>query len=284
VDFALGTDTAGSIRVPASNCGLYGYRPSLGVVSVAGVLPFAPSFDTVGVLARDSETLLRAASVLLGVTPPTQPAVRTVHLLREAFALCDAEVIQALQAPLGQLRSRFGEHLRETPLHAITAEPKPRGLAVWYDEAYRGLQWTEIWSSLGGWIQSVKPPLGPVAAHNFDMVQQLDRRKVNRAICLRECYASRLAAFLGPGDLLCIPTVPTPAPLKETVGRRDQDATGYYPRALALTSLAGVGRLPQVSLPLAESSGAPVGLSLLARSGEDAFLLGVVQALAGRSG
>ena len=65
VDFALGTDTGGSVRVPASNCGIFGMRPSSGVISVAGVNPLAPTFDTVGAMASSYETLAKAMSVLL---------------------------------------------------------------------------------------------------------------------------------------------------------------------------------------------------------------------------
>src|SRR6188768_3826585 len=64
VDFAVGTDTGGSIRVPASNCGIFGLRPSHGLISVAGVMPFAPKLDTVGLFARDIDILQRATAVL----------------------------------------------------------------------------------------------------------------------------------------------------------------------------------------------------------------------------
>src|SRR4029077_4269094 len=69
-DFALGTDTGGSVRVPASNCGLFGLRPSPGMISVAGVMPFAPTFDTVVVLTRDADVLARVAGTLLGIEIP----------------------------------------------------------------------------------------------------------------------------------------------------------------------------------------------------------------------
>ena len=57
VDFSIGTDTAGSVRVPASNCGIWGYRPSHGIISPTGVLALAPSFDTVGIFSRSGEIL-----------------------------------------------------------------------------------------------------------------------------------------------------------------------------------------------------------------------------------
>src|SRR5262249_37592975 len=107
VDFALGTDTGGSTRVPASNCGVWGFRPSHGFVSLAGVNPLAPSFDTVGVLARNADLLANVGLVLLAgaQVPPKKPA--TIHLIREAFALADADVQTALSEPVRFLRDLF---------------------------------------------------------------------------------------------------------------------------------------------------------------------------------
>src|SRR5712671_3391861 len=84
VDFALGTDTGGSVRVPASNCGIWGWRPSHGLISVAGVMPFSPTLDTVGVFARSAETLQRIARALLAADAldRTAPIPGTIHLVR----------------------------------------------------------------------------------------------------------------------------------------------------------------------------------------------------------
>ncbi len=118
VDFALGTDTGGSVRVPASNCGVWGWRPTHGLVSVAGVMPFSPSLDTVGVLARNGEILQRAAVVLIGGNLPSrETAIPTnVYLLTDAFALADPDVSKALQSPRDRLQTAFGDRLRETSL------------------------------------------------------------------------------------------------------------------------------------------------------------------------
>src|SRR4051794_2254127 len=91
VDFALGTDTGGSVRVPASNCGIWGWRPSHGLISVAGVMPFAPTLDTVGVFARSAELLQRVAQVLLAtdIIEINVPTTGTINLVREAFELAD---------------------------------------------------------------------------------------------------------------------------------------------------------------------------------------------------
>src|SRR5947207_12756497 len=91
----------------------------------------------------------------------------------------------------------------------------------------------------------------------------------------REKYFRSLHEFLGPDDLLCIPTTPALAPRKGNPPRRSSSGSGYYPRTLSLTSVAGMGRLSQVSLPITEADGVPVGLSLLARHGQDSLLLQV---------
>ena len=136
----------------------------------------------------------------------------------------------------------------------------------------------EIESCLGAWVAATKPAFGPETTRNFDLVKNLDRGRVRQAVQHRETLFGRLETFLGPNDLLCMPTTPAFAPPKGTIVSRGQATAGdYYPRTLSLTSVAGIGRLPQVSLPLAESSGVPVGLSLLAAHGRDAFLLGVIQ-------
>jgi amidase len=280
VDFALGTDTGGSVRVPSANCGLFGLRPSHGRISVAGVMPFAPTFDTVGVMTNNAELLARVAGTLLGAEIPESTHVNRVCLVQEAFALCEPDTLNALRGPLEEMRCIWGDRLQETSIHSIDGEPPGTGLGGWYSSIYRILQWAEIWSCLGSWIDETKPEFGPVTAGNFELARNLNRAELEPAIRRREQYCQQLNEFLQPGDLLCLPTIPAPAPLRGTIGCRSQDSTNYYPSALALTSVAGVGRLPQVTLPVAECNGAPIGISLLAGHGQDACLLGVVREIA----
>jgi amidase len=276
VDFTLGTDTGGSVRVPASNCGIWGFRPSHGFISVAGVNPLAPTFDTVGILSRSAEVLTRVATVLLGSAPASVGQPAAIYLIQEAFALADAEVQQAVTESLRVLRHRFGERVREASLRDVAGDEAGASLPTWGD-TYCVLQWAEIKSCLGAWIAEAKPAFGPATAASFDLTNQLDRRRIGEAVERRERYYRRLQSFLGPHDLLCMPTTPALAPVKGELLPRASSGSGYYPRALALTSVAGIGRLPQVSLPLARSAGVPVGLSLLAGHGQDAFLLDVVR-------
>jgi amidase len=276
VDFALGTDTGGSTRVPASNCGIWGFRPSHGFVSVAGVNPLAPSFDTVGVLAQNAEVLAKVALVLLAAAPVSPNKPTTIHLIREAFALADLDVQEALSEPLQRLRETFGRAVRESSLQELVADDAGHSFATWAD-SFCVIQWAEIESCLGAWIANAGPEFGPEIVASFQLMNQLDRRRVAEAVQRREQYFRSLHEFLGSADLLCIPTTPALAPRKGDPPRRSSSGSGYYPRTLSLTSVAGMGRLPQVSLPIADADGVPVGLSLLARHGQDSFLLQVAK-------
>jgi amidase len=279
VDFALGTDTGGSTRVPANNCGILGFRPSHGFISVAGVNPLAPSFDTVGILAHDANVLARVALVLLACAPLSASKPGKIHLINDAFALADAEVQTALSEPVRYLRDFFGERVHEVSLRDLTADEPESNFATWAD-TFCVIQWAEIKSCLGAWIAGAKPEFGPDIAASFELTNQLDRRRIAEASRQRERYFGSLRRFLGPNDLLCIPTTPALAPRKGNPPARSSIGSGYYARTSALTSLAGIGRLPQVSLPLAHVSGVPIALSLLARHGQDRFLLQVAKSLA----
>lgn len=274
VDFALGTDTGGSVRVPAANVGIWGLRPTHGRISVAGVIPFSPTFDTVGVLAGTLDVLAAAARVLLGQEEAAgDPAdrVETVYLLADAFEIGEPEVREALAPAVSTVRDRYP--VREISLEAIGAPP----LDTWF-KIYGGVQWPEIWSCLGSWIESAQPEFGPHIARSFELSRTVDRTQINAAVQERERLFRLLRSFLGPHDLLCLPSSSGLPPLREAADV-DRRASPYYRRTLALTAIAGIGRLPQITLPLADSGGVPVGLSLIGAQDMDHFLVGAAQAL-----
>jgi amidase len=220
-------------------------------------------------LAKVGLVLLTNAPV-----PPNTPT--TIHLVREAFALADADVQEALSGPLRRLREIFDGVVRESSLQELVGGDAGQSFAKWAD-TFCVIQWAEIESCLGAWIANARPEFGPEIAASFQLMKQLDRRRVAEAMQHREqCFRS-LNQFLGLQDLLCIPTTPALAPRKGDPPRRSSSGSGYYSRTLSLTSVAGMGRLPQVSLPIADADGVPVGLSLLARHGQDSFLLQVAK-------
>jgi amidase len=257
-------------------------RPSHGFISVAGVMPFAPTFDTVGILAYTIEGLTKVAESLLSFPVPTQASVGTIYVFQEVMTLCDAEVQQAFSGPLQSIQEFLGCKVQGTPIREIDREASDAGLTTWFD-TFCTLQWAEIWSSLGSWVEERRPAFGPRTQNNFELTRNLDRRKIEPASRRREDYQRRLNAFLGPDNILCLPTTPTLAPEKGTLenkARGPNSLSSYYPRTLSLTSIAGIGRLPQVTLPLGNVRGVPVGLSLVAAYGRDAFLLSVARSVA----
>lgn len=269
VDFALGTDTGGSVRVPASNCGIWGWRPSHDVISVAGVMPFAPTLDTVGAFAQSADLLHKVAAVLLGVESKYDFNCDGVILLvKEAFELADLEVRDALQKSVDRLG--LGDRIQEASLADLFGDPRAADLNTWLT-IYRVLQATEFESCLGTWITDANPTLGPAMSAGLEFVKKIDRSRVGESIALREHYSRQLNKRLAGGDFLCIPTAPAVAPLK---GSKAYDRNSdYYWRTLSLTAIAGAARLPQVTLPHAKVGGAPIGLSLLSGRGNDLAVL-----------
>jgi len=272
VDFALGTDTGGSVRVPASNCGIWGWRPSHGLISVAGVMPFATTLDTVGVFTRSAELLQQVAAVLLASDSATTDAKSSgaIHLVREAFDVTDPAVRKTLQEPISHLHTILEMHVAEDSLGQLCGDERAVDLMNWLT-VYRMLQGTEFESNLGGWIAHVKPTLGPAMTAGVESVKKLDRTRIGESVGLRENFARRLNIALASGDMLCLPTAPTVAPLR---GSNAYDrSSDYYWRTLSINAIAGVARLPQVSMPLGQVDGVPVGLSLVAAHGRDRELL-----------
>jgi amidase len=277
VDFAIGTDTGGSVRVPASNCGIWGWRPTHGVVSVAGVMPLAPTYDTVGLLARDSEILERAAGALLAGPPPAEPIPNRIHFVREAFELVDNEVRLALEAAQALLKRKFSHASMESSLAELCGNAAASDLSAWGD-TYRNLMAAEAGSCFASWLKAERPSLGPRAEAGFKFVDSIDRRQIGDTIARRENYCRGLKQAMGPRDLLCVPTTAKIAPQKGAFGT-DRNSE-YYKHTLALNAIAGVGRLPQISMPLAKVQSVPMGISFIGAHGEDAFVLAIARAVA----
>jgi amidase len=274
VDFALGTDTVGSCRVPAANCGLFGYRPSHDAVSMAGVARLSPSFDTVGVIAARADALSRAGGVLLSAAVPTAPALKRFLLIKEAFEIVDEDVRTVLQEPVRQIASILGLKVEELSLRRLDRQPTEGWLEDWL-AIYKTISLVEIWSTFGPWIEEHNPSFGPRIAKNFEYAKQQDRKKLTAAMRFRETLYKRSIELLDDGDLLCMPTVPSPAPRKGSVGA-DRYRNEYLQRTVSLCSIASLCRMPQVTIPVASVDKVPIGLSLLARHDNDMAVLGAV--------
>lgn len=267
VDFALGSDTGGSVRVPSSFCGLYGLRPTHGRVPFDGVLVQAPSFDTIGWFARDPAMLARVGAVLL------QTSIGDAHPSQLVIAEDAFEVAQpAVAAALRPLVSRIGDLIGDV----ATARLAEEGLALWAE--HQGvLQGREAWVTAGDWIDRVNPRFGFDVSERFVAARAVTDEQVKAGNVLRMKVRQRMEELLAGGVVVCLPSTPTPAPLRgEPLSiRRIQRG----PISM-LTCIAGLTGGPQISLPLAEVDGLPVGLSLLGAPGADQVLLGFAMVLA----
>jgi Asp-tRNA(Asn)/Glu-tRNA(Gln) amidotransferase A subunit family amidase len=271
----LGTDTAGSIRIPASYQGLVGFRPTHGAVSAEGVLPLAPSFDTVGWLTRDVTDSQAVARVLLpwpadeaALARIPVPATRVIRLPR-VEALADPEV----QALLG----RFLARARDAGLLPPAAEVSLPAETVdeWF-AAFRTVQAYEAWHAHGAWIAAHPGALGDDVAQRFAAAAAVTGEQAADA---RTTVASARAALTGwlDGAVLVMPTAPGPAPPRTAGPAEIDDVRG---RTLRMSCLAPLAGAPAVSLPQAGRAG-PVGLCLIGAPGTDASLLGLAARLEG---
>ena len=267
-DFALGSDTGGSVRAPANHCGLYGIRPTHGRISLSGVLDLAPSLDTCGYFARDVETFARVSSVLLGAD--VAPLPDKIRLLKptDLWTLLNAEATAAQAAPLARVEAALG-----------TAQPT----TVVLDDMdtmywrFRYLQGREAWMVNGPLIERFCPPLGPGVAERFDWSRQVSDAQFAQATVYRERFKKHLAILLDTDGVLVLPTVPDIAPLCHD---GDEKMESYRNRAVQLLCVSGLSGFPQISMPLGQRLGAPLGLSLLGPAGSDASLVRLAQRIA----
>jgi amidase len=267
VDFALGSDTGGSVRVPASFCGLHGLRPTHGRIPLDGVLIQAPSYDTVGWFARQADTFARVGAVLLqSPIPATRP--RRLVIAEDAFAVADQAVAEALLSIVDRLATLIGT--------ATTERLAPTRLADWAEQQ-QVLQGREAWETARDWIDRVNPRFSFEVAERYLLARAFSDADVVAARVARDAIVQRMHAVLASDTVVCLPTTPTPAPLRgESMRTRNQ----LRVRISTLTCLAGTTGAPQLTLPLAEVDGLPVGLSLLGARGTDEMLLALAQEIA----
>lgn len=311
VDFALGTDTGGSVRVPSAYCGVFGYRPSHGAVSLEGVIPLAPAFDTVGWIAGSTELLLKTGRILLGPVDSGGDAQGGENRKKAGDLLGSmdrGDIAQGMENSMeqssGELVEESGAGLRLSrmffppegwalveqdcadylrrgldklqagaSLQAAEAVVAPEGLKTWMD-AFRELQGAEIWATHGEWIGREQPVFGPDIAARFAWAAGLARADHSPAGMLRSRITQRLRALLGKDGCLVLPTVPGPAPLRGAgPGQLERSRSS----AMMLSCLAGLAGLPQVTLPVPGPGGLPLGLSVIGGRGQDLRLLSWIQ-------
>jgi amidase len=260
-DFALGSDTGGSVRIPACLNGIFGIRPSHGATDLSGVMPLAPSFDTVGWFARDAALLAKVGDVLLPADRVRDPLGRTILIPTDAWAMADPEVRAVLAAAR--------DHLDLPRLQEIDLAGPTGGLDRWR-LAFRTIQMREIWAQHGAWIESRKPRFGPEIADRFALAKETAAKPEQGEAELRAEIRGYVDELLAAGAVMLIPTAADIAPLKT---QSAADSLRFRDRTLNLTALSNLTGVPQVQLPAGRVQGAPVGLSFISARGSDRALL-----------
>lgn len=270
VDFALGTDTAGSIRIPSSNCGLLGFRPTHGLLDASGIVPLAPSFDTPGWMARDAAALVAVGRAVLDDRAQHRAKTVRIGIARCAFDRVGVgyrEAMRSAAQAVARLASDRAAIVVEDDLPLVELR-----------NCFRILQAHEAWTMHGQWISTHQPVLGADVRARFDFGRAQSEAAVNAARLERARHRIWINRLFDGIDVLLWPTTADAAPLRtSTTAARD----AYRQEVLALTSLASMGGLPEVTLPVCMTEGARLGISIIARPQCDAQLLDVVAAIHG---
>jgi amidase len=266
-DLALGSDTGGSCRVPASFCGVYGIRPTHGRTDLSGAMAMAPSFDVAGWFAASPGVFRKAGTALLEGKPSREPVSRLL-VASDAFA-------QADESAAGALRNfmEAAHDILPAPDEIVIAE----GRFDEWRQCFRTIQGREIWSIYGGWIEENAPELGPGIRERMAYAATVSEAAYSSAMGTLTRAREELQGLISPGTIVALPTAPCIAPLLDA---SSAELESFRARAMALTCIAGIGALPQVSVPARVVQGSPIGLSFIGWPSADETLLDLAVAFA----
>ncbi|KAI3470496.1 hypothetical protein Pfo_027159 [Paulownia fortunei] len=292
-DFSLGTDTGGSVRVPASYCGIFGFRPSHGIVSTSGVIPMAQSLDTVGWFARDPVILKQVGKILLQLQDDNPATLGQLLIAEDCFNILSIPSNRLTDILIGSVEKLYGsQKIQHTNLGNFV-EAKVPSLKHFMDNStkkqednvpslaalssgMRLLQRYEFKNNHGEWVHSVKPALGPGISERVWEALRTTDENIDICYSLRSELRAALSDLLGDFGVLAMPTVPGPPPKLQT---EPTTLESFRAKAFSLLSVAGVSGFCQVNIPLGMHDDLPIAVSLLAKHGSDGFLLSFVEAL-----
>jgi len=270
-DFALGSDTGGSVRIPASFNGIYGLRPTHERIAHQGVADMAPSFDVPGWFAATPGVFRKVGAVLLD-DQRLPGKIERVLLLEDAFAQAEEPVADLLRTLL---------EFMSDDLPAMThGKIAPDGFDPWR-EAFRVVQAYETWQTFGAFVTRHKPKIGPGVRERIEFASTVTaaQAEAGRAVLAKGRAHVREVAV--PGTVLALPTAPAIAPKIDTPMAELDD---FRTRVMRLTVTSGISGLPQMSIPAGTLGGCPIGLSFIGWPGGDEALLDLACELARHCG
>jgi aspartyl-tRNA(Asn)/glutamyl-tRNA(Gln) amidotransferase subunit A len=274
---AIGTDTSGSIRVPAALCGVVGIRPTRGLVPADGVVPLAWSLDAVGPLAKDVAGAALVLDLMTGrETPLPQPEVRGMRLglATELLAICEEPVAEAIALAVKALREE-GAEIVEAKLPDLA-----RANAI-----HRIVQCCEVAAAHASWFERQRDLYAPEVRARIEPGYALGAEAYLRAQRHRRLLTREFAAAIDGLDALLAPTVPVLAPPIEAEelrirGERWRTRAALLSCAMPFSQLDG----PAVSVPIGLREGLPVGLQVIGRPHAEETVLRVAATAEGTAG
>lgn len=267
-DIGLGTDTGGSIRVPAAYQGLFGLRTSHGLLPTTGVLPLAPDFDTIGWLTRDAETLTAVAGALVedatraSASQGARPKVRRILVDEALLAQTEDDVAAALR----QLLEYWGQ-VSGTELESVRT-----GLAWHVDEwaeAFRLSQAAQAWRQWGPWVEQNPDALSASGARRFRTASRVTRTEEREARRVAERARREIRVAVPFGAALAVPAAATAAPSLEATVQTEELVRR---KTMRITCLGGLSGLPVAVAPTRTAAGLGTGLGLMGSWGTDVEL------------
>ncbi|XP_022725878.1 outer envelope protein 64, chloroplastic-like isoform X2 [Durio zibethinus] len=292
VDFSLGIDTLGGVRVPAAFCGVIGFRPSYGVVSHTGIIPVSSSLDTVGLFAKDPNILHRVGLVLLQLPFSVQRNPRQILLADNCFQLLKIPMDRVLQVVINSTGKHFGRQvLKHENLDKYFSSKVP-SLKEFYGQKINGdskissmrllanvaqiLQRYEFKCTHEEWINSKRPVLDSSISAQINETLDMTDKEIEICKSIRTEMRLAVNSLLKDDGILVIPTTAYP-PLK--LGSKEIFSEDYENCMFSLLSIASISGCCQVTLPLGYHDKCPVSVSFIARHGGDRFLLDTVQTM-----
>jgi len=259
-DFALGSDTGGSVRVPASFNGIYGLRPTHERIEHSGVADMAPSFDVPGWFAATPGVFRKVGAVLLDNRRVAAQIDRVV-VLEDAFAQAEEPVADLLRTLLEFMSDDLPEMA-----HGRIA---PDGFDPWR-EAFRIVQAYETWQTFGAFVTKHRPNIGPGVKERMQFASTVTSAQADASREVVNKARDHIRQIVVPGTVLALPTAPSIAPKIEISGAELEE---FRTRVMRLTCTSGISGLPQMNIPGGTINGCPIGLSFIGWAGGDEALL-----------
>lgn len=269
-DFALGTDTGGSTRVPASYCGVWGLRTTHGLLSAEHVVPLHPSFDTMTWFAHDPTTFEKVAAVLL---PPYPFTANRLLVSNTVWGLAQSDFLDPLEQVTRSLSDMIGASPEQVDL-SMSGE----SLEDWR-RAYATMGASEAWGLHGDWIKKYQPKFSDAISARWKLAAALTEQDIDKSVVAVSKIRNHIRALLGSDAVMIVPSAASIAPV---LGATGDEVDAIRMRTMQITCIAGIGGLPQVNIPFRNKAKLPIGVSLVGPVGSDLDLIRLAITIAKR--